>query len=213
MHGVLCFGDSITFGGGEIPKNSWVGRLKNYFEPKGEHNGVYNLGVSGHNSVDLLKRFDAETTGRIRINRPTDKYVILIAIGQNDSRWEGMPKNDNFNISEEDFERNIQELIDKAGKYQAKLAFIGLFPVNEELTVPYDDDNPKSFENKRIEIFNNFVKQKCFENKVLFLDMFDKLKNEDPKELTDDGLHPNAKGYDFMFNIIKDFLKENKLLE
>jgi lysophospholipase L1-like esterase len=209
MHGILCFGDSITFGRGEIPNYSWVWRLRNYFEPKGEHNAVYNLGVSGHNSVDLLKRFDAEATARVRLIRPEDKFLILIAIGQNDSRWTGLPKDNNPYVDEDTFKSNINELINKAKKYKAKLAFIGLFPVNEKFTLPYED---KSFENKRIEAYNNIIKKQCEKNKVLFLNMLEILIKENHIKLTDDGLHPNSKGYDFMFEKIKDFLESNKLL-
>ena len=63
MKGILCFGDSLTFGVGELPNKSWCGRLKDYFEIKENHNGVYNLGVPGHTSTDLLKRFNAEAEG------------------------------------------------------------------------------------------------------------------------------------------------------
>ena len=90
MHGILCFGDSISFGKGETPKMGWVGRLKNSFEPGGDH--VYNLGVPGHTSADLLKRFDIECQSRIKFKRPVDKYLIIIAIGANDNKWEGMPE-------------------------------------------------------------------------------------------------------------------------
>ena len=210
MYGILCFGDSITFGGGESPNRGWVGRLKDYFEQKGEYNGVYNLGVPGQTSNDLLKRFDAECEGRIRIKRPSDKYVILIAIGTNDCKWDGMPEKRNPRTTEEDFQNNIRELIKKAQGYQAGLAFIGLPPVDESLTLPYEET---SFKNERVRLFNDIVKNCCKENKALFFDMFESMSKEDYPQLLDDGLHPNSKGYDYMFNVIKDFIeKKNHLI-
>ena len=66
MKRIICFGDSITFGRGENPNIGWCGRLKNYFESKDPYNAIYNLGVPGHTSTDLLLRFNIEASGRIR---------------------------------------------------------------------------------------------------------------------------------------------------
>ena len=208
MHGILCFGDSITFGAGETPTVGWVGRLKEYFELKKDINGAYNLGVNGHNSNDLLKRFNAECDARLRFKFPGDKYLIIIAIGENDSRWQGMPGTTPY-VEEKQFEENIQELINKSKTYKADIVFLGLFPVDESLTIPYED---KSFENSRLELYNNIIKKKCQENNILFLDMFEIMKAQNHKELTTDGLHPNSKGYDKMFEIIRDFLEEKELI-
>jgi lysophospholipase L1-like esterase len=139
MEGILCFGGSITFGRGEIPNKSWCGRLKDYFEVKGSHNGVYNLGVPGHTSTDLLKRFDAEAEGRIRIKRPSDKYLILVAIGTNDCKFDGKPENNNPRTTDDQFRKNINELITKAKLHKAKLAFIGLSPVDKARTLPFEE--------------------------------------------------------------------------
>src|SRR3989338_5108 len=147
MRGILCFGDSITFGRGESSNKGWCDRLKDYFEVK-EYNGVYNLGVPGHTSTDLLKRFDSEAKGRIRIKRPSDKYLILIAIGTNDSKWDGMPEN-NPRTTDKQFRKNIKKLIVKAKSYKANLAFIGLPPVDEEKTLPYEET---SFKNERVKL-------------------------------------------------------------
>lgn len=32
MKGIWCFGDSVTFGIGELPHKGWCGRLKEFFE-------------------------------------------------------------------------------------------------------------------------------------------------------------------------------------
>ena len=209
MNGILCFGDSITFGRGEVPNKSWCGRLKDFFEPKGSHNGVYNLGVPGHTSTDLLERFDAEAVGRVRIKRPDDKYLILIAIGTNDSKWDGMPENDNPRTTEDDFRSNISELIRKAKSCRAGLAFIGLPPVDESKTLPFEET---AFENKRVKMFNDTVKDECKENGVLFLDMFELMFKEKYTSFLADGLHPNPAGYDFMFEHIREFIETNDLI-
>ena len=209
MKGILCFGDSITFGRGEFPNKGWCGRLKDYFEPKGSHNGVFNLGVPDHTSTDLLNRFDVEANGRIRLDRPTDKYLILVAIGTNDCRWEGMPEDNQPRTSEKEFSANIQELLKKAKNYQAKLAFIGLHPIDESKTLPFEET---SFKNERVKLFNEIIKEACRKNNILFLDMLQLMSKENYKGFLEDGLHPNSEGYDFMFEKIKDFLEKNQFI-
>jgi len=208
MNGILCFGDSITFGRGEQPNRSWTGRLKDFFEPKGLHHGVYNLGVSGHTSTDLLKRFDAEATARVKY-RPTDKFLILMAIGANDCKWDGLPQDNNPRTTKQAFTENISQLIEKAKKYNAGLAFIGLIPVDEKLTLPFEET---SFENKRVKEFNDIIKTLCHQNGVLFFNMFKEMSKVDYVSFLFDGLHPNEKGYDWMFEKIKEFLIDSKLI-
>lgn len=209
MKGILCFGDSITFGRGEIPNKSWCGRIKDYFESKESHNGVYNLGVPGHTSTDLLKRFDAEAKGRIKIKRNSDEYLILIAIGTNDCKFDGKPEDNNPRTTDNQFRENIKLLIEKARDYNAKLVFIGLPPVDKSRTLPFETT---WFEPNRVKLFNNIIKENCANENVLFLDIFNKLNDEEWPSMLVDGLHPNSKGYDKMFKMIKEFLIENKLI-
>jgi len=209
MKGILCFGDSITFGRGEIPNKSWCGRLKEFFESKAKYNGVYNLGVPGHTSTDLLKRFDSEASGRIRINKPSDNYLIIISVGTNDCKLDGKPGDKKPRTTDDQFRKNIKELITKAKSYQAKLVFMGLPPVDKSKTQPFEET---WFKSERVELFNDIVKELCKENNVLFFDIFKIMGKENYAQLLGDGLHPNSAGYDFMFEKIKTYLEENKLL-
>ncbi len=209
MDGILCFGDSITYGRGEIPSKGWCGRLKDYFEAKEENNGVYNLGIPGQTSTELLKRFDAEAEGRIRLKKSSDKYLILVAIGTNDCKFDGKPEDNKPRTTDDQFRKNIQELITKAKSYRAKSAFIGLPPVDKSRTLPYDEN---WFKPERVKLFNDIVKKLCKENNVLFFDIFEVMSKEDYPKLLDDGLHPNPKGYDFMFEKMKGFLEKNRLV-
>ncbi len=206
MHGILCFGDSITFGRGESPSVGWVGRLKVFFENKADHNAVYNLGIPGNTSNNLLDRFDAEAKARIRLSSE-DQFVILISIGTNDSKLLG--SDEKPNVSVEQFESNIKELLSKSHSNKAKLAFIGLVPVDETITADY---NGNKYVNSRIEQFNNVIKEICELNNIPFLDLFDLMIRQDFRLLLDDGLHPNDEGYDFMFEEIKKFLVQKKLI-
>jgi len=200
MRGILCFGDSITFGLGK--KGGWAGRLKDYFEPKGEHNCIFNLGICGDTSRDLLKRFDTEANARIRYLYPEDKHTIIIAIGANDLK--GIESPENLNINPAEFRKNILKLISKSKKYTKDIVLIGLIPVNENVTLPYEDTY---FSNKIIKEYNSIMRDCCKRNKIRFISLFEEMSKKDYKKMLYDGLHPNNKGYDFMFNKIKEELK------
>ena len=207
MFGILCFGDSITFGRGETHNIGWCGRLKAFFEAKDKYNAVYNLGIPGNTSYDLLQRFDIECKARIKIKRPRDHYIILIAIGSNDCKWDGMPEQKNPRMKEETFRKNMRTLLKKAKSYPAQLGCIGLPPVDETRTLPYEET---SFTNKRVAFFNKIVKECCSKEKVLFLDMFKKMHKRKYTLFLEDGVHPNKAGYDFMYSQIKTWLENVK---
>ena len=175
MFGILCFGDSITFGRGETHNIGWCGRLKAFFEAKDKYNAVYNLGIPGNTSYDLLQRFDIECKARIKIKRPSDHYLILISLGSNDSKWDGLPEENNPRMKEEDFRKNMQILLKKAKSYNAKSACISFPPVDETRTVPHENT---SLMNKRVALFNNIVKDCCMQENVLFLNMFKIMSNQ-----------------------------------
>jgi lysophospholipase L1-like esterase len=48
----------------------------------------------------------------------------------------------------------------------------------------------------------------CEKENLYFIDMFDLLKKND----LEDGLHPNAKGHEKIFEKVKDYLIENKII-
>ncbi len=66
MYGIICIGDSITFGRGGTGNKGWVFRLNEHFSPNDYYNAVYNLGIPGNNSINLLERFDAECKARVQ---------------------------------------------------------------------------------------------------------------------------------------------------
>ncbi|MCX6804375.1 MAG: GDSL-type esterase/lipase family protein [Candidatus Diapherotrites archaeon] len=209
MPDILCFGDSITFGEGE--NGGWCGRLKIWFEGIGENNGIYNLGIPGETLEGLLQRFDAECKARLRFKYSFEKYTILIAIGTNDTKYIGAVLAPNQYTNTETFTRNIQDILQKSKKMPSKTAFIGLPPV-DEARVNKRERGEQFFTNTHITEFNNIIKNACKKEKIPFLDINKRMLAEDYTAMLSDGLHPNSKGYDFMFKIIKEFIEENDLL-
>lgn len=190
MWAILCFGDSITWGAGERPAIGWVGRLKREVEAD-DHRAVYNLGVCGDTTDDLLRRLKTECDARVRLRHPENRFLLLFAIGTNDSRWYGGPESTQVFSTEKRFAANVLKIIRTAKKYPANVAVIGPTPVDEKLTVPYEDT---VFRNERIALFNDIVKRCCAREHVAFLDMYAAMKTEKYSRLLDDGLHPNARG-------------------
>ncbi|MBR9692023.1 hypothetical protein GOV06_04505 [Candidatus Woesearchaeota archaeon] len=193
MKSILVFGDSIVFGRGEFPNIGWVGRLKKDFEKK-FHDCVFNLGIPGETSTTLLKRFETEAKARIKYKYPGDKFTIMIVVGINDSRAVKYPNK--LQTKQISFRKNILKLIQISKKYTKHIILVGITPVNEKLTNPFEDTY---FTNSRIKEYNEIIKKISKVKKVKFIELFSKFDNK----LLVDGVHPNKKGYELMYKIIK----------
>ncbi|MFC1752648.1 SGNH/GDSL hydrolase family protein [Thermoproteota archaeon] len=207
MFGILVLGDSISFGRGESPNIGWAGRLKSHFEPKGFHNCLYNLGVPGDTSTMLLQRFEKEIRARVKYIHVGDKFLIMIAIGINDSLGWGSP--DKVMTSPKRFRTNINKMLKISKKHTENVILVGLTPVNEDLTTPFE---VAYLTNARIKEYDNIIKESATKGDALFIDLHSKMTKLPYKKLLADGLHPNKKGYEAMYRIIKEFLVKNKLI-
>lgn len=208
----LVFGDSITYGAWD-KECGWVQRLREVLDKKtmSSHGKfyyiVYNMGISGDTTEDLLKRFEFETKQR---KKDTEENVILFAIGINDSQFIHSKKA--FKVPSYNFKINVEKLIKMAKKYSSKIAFIGLTPVEEVKTTPILWDKNKSYTNKHIQRYNEIVKNSCKQNKVPFIEIFDDWIKTDYKKLLYDGLHPNSKGHQRIFEAVRNYLTKNKII-
>jgi lysophospholipase L1-like esterase len=213
MARILVFGDSLTWGAWDI-KGGWVERLKcffikRYFLNPDFYHLVYNLGVSGNTTEDLLKRFELETKQRLK--EELEKEIIFIfAIGVNDSCF--LKNKNNFWVLPEKFKENLQRLIKLTKKYSLNIAFLGLMPVDESKTTPVSRNQNIFYKNEYIQKYNEIIKTVCKENNVYFIEIFEKLIKENYKNLLEDGVHPNSKGHQKIFKIVKDFLIKNKII-
>ncbi len=211
MTRILIFGDSITYGAWDR-EGGWVQRLRKFLDEKNltepdVYYLIYNLGVSGNTSEDLLERFEFETKQRLKEHERT---IIVFAIGLNDSQF--VHSKSSHRVPIDRFKDNIQKLIKLARKISSKIIFVGLTPVDEDKTTPIPWDDDKSYKNRYIEKYNEVIKKACKENRIYFIEIFEKLKSFDYQELLEDGLHPNSNGHEKIFEIVKDFLIENGLV-
>lgn len=204
---ICVFGDSITWGACDYKNGGWATVLRNYFEERGDTPlgidgslvdvSLYNLGISGDNTDDLLLRFKAEARAR-------EPEVIVFAIGVNDSQYTGSHRNSR--VPKEKFVANLEELITQAKGFTNKILFVGLAHVEESkvMPVPWSDKN-KNYDNANIDLYNSLIKDICEKHNLPFLNILDLLTPDD----LEDGLHPNANGHRKMFETIKEFVVAN----
>jgi lysophospholipase L1-like esterase len=206
---ILIFGASITYGAWDI-EGGWVQRLRKYLNRDLDWRGrkfylTYNLGISGDTTKELLERFEFETRQRTKSNR---EKIIMISIGMSDSSI----KNDRNFVEIKEFEENLKKLFEKAKKYTDNIIFVGLTPVDEAKTNPISWNEEMFFKNTEIKKYSGKAKEICEKNKILFIELFDKLINKNSGEILKDGLHPNSEGHKMIYEIVKEFLIKNKII-
>ena len=210
MSRILVFGASITYGEGDL-KGGWVQRLRSYFDEKGISDpdfdySVYNLGISGDTTEDLLERFEFETLQRFQ----EEKELIIFSIGHNDSQIFYNSKKTRTPTLQ--FKENLQKLINIARKFSTKIIFIGLTPVDDLRVDPIPWFPKFSYKNESVKNFNNIIKRVCNKNRIYFIEIFEKWTSIDYKNLLEDGVHPNSEGHQKIFEIVRDFLIDNKIV-
>lgn len=207
---IFIFGASVEWGAWDKEKGGWAERLKVYLFNKSDNIFLYNLGIESNTTEDLLKRLDQEIAQRIYSDEPK-KYgydpIVIFAIGKNDSIYIHKGPKDKTWVKIDQFEKNLNKLIEKARKFTDKIIFIGPAKVNESETIPWEETG-ESYCNENIEKYNLIVEKICRENKVSFVKTIDLLDKND----LEDSLHPNSKGHQKIFERVKDFLLENKLI-
>ena len=204
MPRILIFGDSITHGAWD-KKGGWADHLKSFCMEKSLNDSefdysVYNLGISGNTTKDILMRLENEINYRVQENK---EIIIIFAIGLNDSQI------GRIGISAELFKYNIKKLCDIAFEYSSKIIFVGLNLVNESETNPIPWDKNMFYTNERIKKYDNIIKSICQENNIHFINVFREFNKLNCKKLLEDGLHPNSEGHQKIFETVRDFLIEH----
>lgn len=146
-----------------------------------------------------MQRFKVESAAR----EPT---IIIFAIGINDSQY--IKSKNNPQVPLTIFQNNVNTLIDQARKFTPSIIFIGLTQVDETKTMPIPWNEIAFYDNKNVAQYNDILKKVCHNEKLLFIEMGNLLN---PAEL-DDGLHPNSKGHQKMFERVKNFLVHEGIL-
>lgn len=195
MARIIIFGDSIGWGHNDNSSGGWADNLRRYLLKSNIDYSVYNVSISADSSREVLKRIDSEAKVR------RDPEVTIFAIGLNDSSYLNGDKN-KVNVKLDDFKKNLSKLYKKAKGYSEKIVFVGLFPCDEKLTMPVSWDKTIFYDNENILKYNDAIKGFCLRNKVVFIDLMDKLRITH----LDDGLHPHSKGHKLIYDEVKESL-------
>lgn len=109
---ILVFGTSTTYGAWD-EEGGWVNRLRKDIDKKIIYSDyqkfvlVYNLGVSGDKSTDILKRFKSETEARK--DRHGEEVMFLLHVGINDCIYNEALGG--LEVSKEEFKKIILNLL------------------------------------------------------------------------------------------------------
>jgi lysophospholipase L1-like esterase len=170
---VVFFGDSIT--------DIW--KLEEYFPGK----PYINRGIGGQTTPQMVVRFRQDAID-------LQPKVIVILAGTNDIAGNTGP------MRLEDIEANYASMAELARAHQIHLSFSSILPVHNYTPQSQDLFDQRSPE-KILEL-NRWLKAYCAANGLVYLDYFSAMVDDNKgllrRDLADDGLHPNAAGYNLM---------------
>jgi len=170
---VVCFGDSIT-------KRGYPKVLQETLNCE-----VINAGVAGHTSAQGLKRMSKD----VLAHKPD---VVVIFFGTNDLRVDAPKKYVTF----EDYQTNLQKMIDNCRSIQAKVALCTLPPINQEKY--FTSHEIQTYEaagglDKLIQGYRAAATKVAKANNVPLVDL-NQLLEETPNWIHKDGVHPAPQG-------------------
>lgn len=211
MSQILIFGASTTYGAWD-EKGGWSDRLKQFLHKKAIDSNyendwiVYNLGIDGDTTEGILERFDSETEIRIW---PETETIIIISTGINDSMF--VHKTGATKVSIQDFQADLEDIIKKAKKYTEKIILVGSMPVDERVDpIPWLEGY--SYRNEYVKLFNEIMESTAKVNQLHFIDIFKEFSKKDNHKLSSDGVHPNTKGHRLIYEKVKNYLLEYKII-
>jgi lysophospholipase L1-like esterase len=180
-----------------------VGRLQQKIlkGSKVGENRVYNLGMGMETSIDLMHRFFSEVLYR-------DPDIIILQAAHGDSRSVlNNSQTNEFEIGKGARLRSYTKLFTYLSQGKKKVLIIGLNPMVDRSSKKYSSQR-----SKHLESHNRGLKKLCDRFGLAFLDPHDIFKQVKSEEYYVDGIHPNSKGYELMFDAIYKKLVELKYL-
>jgi len=169
---VVFLGDSIT--------DYW--KLADYFPGK----PYINRGIDGQTTPQMLVRFRQDVID-------LHPKVLVVLAGTNDIAGVTGPARN------EDIEANYASMAELARLHHIRVVFASVLPAHN-----YTQEAKESFAlrpRERILALNTWLKDYCAKNGFVYLDYFPAVVDDKDmlrRNLSDDGLHPNAAGYKIM---------------
>jgi len=182
---VVFMGDSIT--------DSW--KLDQYFPGT----PYVNRGISGQTTSQMLLRFRADVID-------LEPKVVVILAGTNDIAGNTGP------ISLQDIENNYETMVDLAHAHGINVVFASVMPISDYNKNAQGNPIVRSLQRRPEQILalNEWIKKYCAERKLVYLDYFSAMADEKgflKADIANDGLHPNAKGYELIKPLAENAIK------
>ena len=199
---ILFFGDSITYGEHDEQGGGYVDILKRYCHQISRVNktreiNCFNLGIGGETTEGALKRFETEIKSRIS----GDEIIIFISYGANDLAQ----KDGKFLVDKIQFESNYSELIRISKNYSRKVYAINILPISKSVD-NVEIPNRKFRNDETIQSYNQIIEKLAKESDIHFIDLYSVFEQNKEDYLSNDGVHPNSKGYNFIANQLKPII-------
>jgi len=199
---VLVFGDSIAQGFWSVD-GGWVEKLRKHYDKlaledlvNNKQPEIFNLGVSGDTTRNLLARIELET--RVRTWHE-DPLTVVLAIGTNDELFE----NNEQAIRPEEFKANVKKILKLVRPLVDKIMFVGNAACDEKLTTPvfWSDIH---YTNNQLKNYEDYIKEIAQAEGVPFAPIFERFQAEQQRRnLLADGLHPNDEGHELIYQIVR----------
>ncbi len=205
---ILAFGDSITYGSWSPGDTSWCSLLRSHMDKKfngdyASYGRVYNLGIGSETTNEAIKRFGVETQVRLR---GEEEIVFIIAYGANDACF--IPLEKQFKVTAEKSKKNIEQMITEAKQVSSKIILLNIIPVVDKSN--FDSEQIRA--NKYYEHYNQQLTQIAQNNSLTLVDANAAFQKTDYANLLgEDGLHPNKKGHQLIYDLISK--EVDKLLD
>jgi lysophospholipase L1-like esterase len=191
---IVAIGASTIFGRQDMEGGGFVGRLKKHHELQSNDHAVFNLGISGQLTSEILVRIGTE----VSIRRPD---LIILGTGVNDFRRVGSASAQPA-ATQKEFEINSEKLI-IAARGLCSVLVIGQHQIDESKMESRTKPESWIFRAEDIQTANNILRKHCEEKRVPFLDTEKLFSADDLKSvLSGDGLHLNSKGHEQVFRSI-----------
>lgn len=209
---ILCIGDSMTYGGGST-LGGWPDLLKLELHKQmykeggdGSTHRVYNLAIPGDTTEDFNKHISAEIEAR---KKPGRKTIIVVSIGTAESKAKNDPEE--YIATTEGYQQRLTTLLKSFRELADNVIAFGFMPVDEKRMPKIENDGTKFyFTNQRIRKFEDIFKTAAEQTSIHFMPLFDLALYENWVEqyLYADGIHPNTKGHQWLFDQIWAVLKD-----
>lgn len=168
---------------------------------------VYNLGIPGEVTSRLTERANKELSDRIKLADTGKNNLVIIAVGindTNDDNWMTGKK-----TSPDDFKRNIVNVVTTINSFECKSIILGTTPIDEK---KYAERFPNRLENKTIQVYDQYLFEVSKAIKIPYISLFSPLTDSSYTSTLIDGIHPNSKGHEMIFQIVKEYLTKEGFL-